>query len=119
MRPFRLYAMLWAVLAVAAYLSLPLLYPIPNAWRVLISLNVAAFLLFLIDKIQSQTRGMRVPERLLHFASFLGGSVGALIAMHIFRHKTRKIGFQLILIVLILIQIALILIWNGQAKTWF
>mgnify|MGYP001613319640 CR=1 FL=1 len=119
MRPFRLYTLVWVTLALVCYLALPLLYRIPAPWRVLISLNIAAFLLFLIDKVQSQTRGIRVPERLLHLASFLGGSVGALLAMHLFRHKTRKVGFQLILVFLILIQIAIILIWNGQTKIWF
>ncbi len=72
-----------------------------------------------IDKVQAQVRGWRVPERLLYLASFLGGSVGALVAMNLFRHKTRKISFQLVLAALILLQVIIILYWNGQTNIWF
>lgn len=105
MRPFRLFLALWISLSVAAYLLFPHLYPLPWIWRLLLTLNVTTFILYLIDKIQAQSRGLRVPERMLYLASFLGGSAGALLAMNLLRHKTRKIAFQLVLGVLIFLQI--------------
>lgn len=119
MKPVTTFFIIWLALLLLVFFALPYAVTLPDGWRVLATLNLAAFLLFGIDKVQAQARGLRVPERLLYAASFLGGSAGALLAMQLFRHKTRKISFQLILAFLILIQIAIILYWNGQTKTWF
>ena len=119
MKPFVRFFVLWVIILSLIYFAMPFAVSLPHGWRVLATLNLGAFLLFGIDKVQAQTRGFRIPERLLYLASFLGGSAGALLAMNLLRHKTRKISFQLVLAVLILIQVAIILYWNGQTKTWF
>ena len=49
----------------------------------------------------------RVPEALLLFAGFLGGTVAALLAQRLLRHKTRKRSFQFKFWALTLVQIAL------------
>jgi uncharacterized membrane protein YsdA (DUF1294 family) len=56
---------------------------------------------------------LRVPERLLYLASFLGGSIGALAAMKLLRHKTSKVSFQIVLALLILLQILIVLWYRG------
>jgi uncharacterized membrane protein YsdA (DUF1294 family) len=66
---------------------------------------VATFLLFGFDKLQSQARGFRIPERILYLATFFGGSIGTIAGMYLFRHKTRKSSFQLIVWVLILVHV--------------
>lgn len=119
MKPFTTFFILWIALLLIVFFALPYAVVLPDGWRVLVTLNLAAFLLFGIDKVQAQSRGLRVPERLLYVASFLGGSAGALLAMNLFRHKTRKVSFQLVLAFLILLQIVVILYWNGQTKIWF
>lgn len=48
------------------------------------------------DKRRATVQGQRTPEKLLHAAELLGGWPGALIAQQLFRHKTRKIAYQLV-----------------------
>ncbi len=75
----------------------------------LIVLNVATFALVLIDKLFAQWRVRRIPELVFYVSGFLGGSIGVLLGMFAFRHKTRKTSFQFVLGMLILIQ--LLLVW--------
>ncbi len=60
---------------------------------VLVAINAATFVLFAWDKRQSRVRGQRVRESTLLWASLLGGSTGAALAMKLVRHKTRKRSF--------------------------
>lgn len=69
------------------------------------SANLATFALYGLDKLLAAFDARRVPERTLHFAAFFFGSPGALTAMHVFRHKTRKTSFQLVLAALVLVQV--------------
>ncbi len=52
----------------------------------------------------------RTPEATLLLLAALGGSVGALLAMHIFRHKTRHRKFTLGIPALLLAQIVVIVL---------
>ncbi|PJA47233.1 DUF1294 domain-containing protein [Candidatus Uhrbacteria bacterium CG_4_9_14_3_um_filter_36_7] len=70
-----------------------------------IALNIASFLLFGFDKIQSISSDWRVPENILYFVTFLGGSIGSILGMFIFRHKTRKTRFQLVIALLVFIHL--------------
>ena len=54
-----------------------------------------SFLLFRIDKIRAKTHRRRIPEATLLLSALLGGAVGGLLGMQVFRHKTRKIKFIL------------------------
>ena len=67
----------------------------------LLIINAAAFLLMLTDKHRARKKAWRIPEATLLTAAVIGGSIGALLGMHIFRHKTRHpkftIGLPLIL----------------------
>ena len=73
--------------------------------QLFIAMNIASFLLFGFDKVQAQTKRRRIPELILYLSAFLGGPIGSIAGMHIFRHKTRKLSFQVILAILIGIQI--------------
>lgn len=57
-------------------------------------MSVIAFALYGHDKKRARTQGQRTPEKLLHAAELLGGWPGALVAQQIFRHKTRKVSYQ-------------------------
>ena len=58
----------------------------------------------------------RIPERNLFLGAIAGGSLGALLGMRVFHHKTLhrsfRIGIPLILAVQILISAGLFLYWN-------
>ena len=59
----------------------------------LLIINAFAFLLMLIDKRRAQKNKWRIPEKTLFLSAILGGSLGALVGMYIFRHKTKHLKF--------------------------
>ena len=62
----------------------------------LIFINLLSFILFALDKRKAQKKAYRIRESILLFTAFIGGASGALISMLIFRHKTQKIKFTLL-----------------------
>jgi len=60
-----------------------------------IVINLLTFLLYGLDKYKAIRQEWRIPERVLLLMAFVGGAFGALSAMRIFRHKTRKGRFKL------------------------
>ena len=56
--------------------------------------SVLTFLLFAYDKFRSSKSGRRVPEFQLLAVAALGGWLGGLAGMLIFRHKTAKGSFK-------------------------
>lgn len=81
----------------------------------LLFINLLAFALFGADKRRAQNGRWRIPERTLFLAAILGGSIGAIAGMRIFRHKTRHkrffIGLPVILAAEVLLTV-LFLYWN-------
>lgn len=59
----------------------------------LIIINIFSFLLFGIDKFLAIKSKRRVPEKDLLVLSFIGGAIGGLLAMFIFKHKVNKGSF--------------------------
>ena len=81
-------------------LSLILLY--------LLIINALALLLMLADKRMAEKNLWRIPESTLLTAAAFGGSIGALIGMYRFRHKTRHLKFTLGIPAILIAQIALV-----------
>ena len=63
----------------------------------LILINLLTFLLYGLDKYKAIRQEWRIPERALLLMAFVGGAFGALSAMRIFRQKTRKGRFKLMI----------------------
>lgn len=74
---------------------------------VLIATSAAAFVLCAVDKRRAVLSRTRIPEMALLLAALAGGSLGLLLGMHLFRHKTRKVSFQIVVILIALLQIYL------------
>jgi uncharacterized membrane protein YsdA (DUF1294 family) len=55
------------------------------------------FLFYGWDKWRAKRSGRRVPERTLHGLALLGGFLGAWLGMRVFRHKTQKPVFSVVL----------------------
>ena len=72
----------------------------------LLIINAAAFLLMLIDKHKARKNQWRIPERTLFLSAILGGSVGALAGMYVFRHKTKHLSFTIGMPAILIAQIA-------------
>lgn len=75
----------------------------------LIIINVITFALYGIDKWRAMTRQWRIREKKLIGLAVIGGSVGAMIGMTVFHHKTRKWYFKLGIPAILVIQITLVL----------
>ena len=73
----------------------------------LLLINAAAFVLMLVDKVKAKKNRWRISERTLTLSAALGGSVGALLGMYTFRHKTRHIKFTLGVPAILIAQLAL------------
>ena len=77
-------------------------------WWLLI-INLFTFFLFGLDKWKARRHAWRIPERTLLISALLGGSIGALLGMLLFRHKTKHPQFTIGIPVILLVQIAGIL----------
>ncbi|HST36890.1 MAG TPA: DUF1294 domain-containing protein [Allosphingosinicella sp.] len=69
----------------------------PAAFTVLSLLNLWTIMSFWRDKQKAVAGERRIPEADLLGLALIGGSPGALLARHLFRHKTRKQPFSLAL----------------------
>ena len=72
----------------------------------LLSVNLLTFLAFGLDKHKARQRKWRISEASLLLLAFLGGSPAALLAMHLFHHKTLHLKFRYGVPVILLVQIA-------------
>ena len=85
-------------------------------WLILI--NIVTFVVFGLDKLLAKHPRFRqrVPEKNLLLLAVVGGSVGALLGMYLFRHKTLhrvfRVGVPVILAVQLLLVAAIALYWN-------
>ena len=74
----------------------------------LIVINVVTFLVYGIDKWKAKRSKWRIPEATLLVLAIIGGSIGALLGMKVWRHKTQHKKFKYGLPLILLGQIALI-----------
>lgn len=109
--PYRLFfivgGLLTALLACVA--RWPLDWPWPWAYLAAVNLTTAGF--YGYDKHQSSAGGLRIPEKVLHFFAFAGGTPAAYVSQRLFRHKTIKGNFQVWFWTIFLLQLAVILVW--------
>ena len=73
----------------------------------LIAINLVTFAVYGIDKRRARRGAWRVPEKALFLLPLLGGSIGALLGMRVFRHKTKHWYFVWGVPAILLAQIAL------------
>ena len=58
-----------------------------------ILINIIGFLAMYIDKQKAKKGKWRIPEKTLFIITGLGGWIGTITGMYLFRHKTQKIAF--------------------------
>lgn len=66
--------------------------------------NIIVFVVYGFDKMSANAGVWRISEKVLLLMALFFGSPGAILGMYIFRHKTRKMSFQLWLYLILLIQ---------------
>lgn len=79
---------------------------------ILICINVLTFLVYGIDKWKAKQGRWRISEGTLLILAITGGSIGALLGMKVWHHKTKHKKFKYGLPLILLAQIALIYFIN-------
>ena len=73
----------------------------------LAAVNLVTFTVYGVDKAKARRGAWRVPEKTLFLLSLLGGSLGALLGMWAFHHKTKHWYFVWGIPLILLAQMAL------------
>ncbi len=75
----------------------------------LVIINALGFLLMLADKEKARRGAWRISERTLLTVAAVGGSLGSLLGMKLFRHKTKHLKFTVTVPVLLVIHIVILI----------
>lgn len=95
------------MLAMAIYLCLVLL------------LSGVCLVAYGIDKRRAGAGERRISEFTLQALALFGGWPGALVGQRLFRHKTRKISFQLVFWLLVVLHLGLVAAVSAVYLRWF
>lgn len=85
------------------------IFTIQNILIYVLSINLIGFLSMFIDKQKAKRGNWRTPEKTLLTIALIGGSIGSLIGMYTFKHKTHKPRFYIGIPCIIVVQIFLII----------
>lgn len=75
----------------------------------LLGINGLSFFLCIQDKSYARRKGRRIAEKTFFLLSFFGGSVGMLVGMYLFRHKTKHKSFTIGIPLLLLLEMGVLL----------
>ena len=82
-------------------------HPLYILWLWLAVINLVAFLAMGIDKYKAARQKWRIPEKTLFLLAIIGGSVGGICGIYVFRHKTLHRKFTLGFPAILILQVAL------------
>lgn len=75
----------------------------------LIIINALTLLFMLVDKVKAKRNLWRIPERTLLSLCALGGSLGGLLGMKLFRHKTLHLRFSIGIPVMLAVHVVILI----------
>ncbi len=79
----------------------------------LLIVNIVALVMYYLDKQKAIKDKWRTPESVLIGVAAIGGSIGALLGMKMFRHKTKHkkftIGVPLILVIQVVVAVVVLI----------
>ena len=79
---------------------------IPVLIGYLLILNILAYSLMGLDKAKARQNKRRIPEKVLFLIALFGGSMGSIVGMYSFRHKTKHWYFVVGMPLTLLLQLA-------------
>ena len=82
-------------------------HPLYILWLWLAVINLSAFLAMGIDKYRAARQKWRIPEKTLFILAAIGGSVGGILGIYVFHHKTLHKKFTVGFPAILLLQAAL------------
>ena len=77
----------------------------------LLIINLFGFFIMWLDKRKAKKGSWRIPEKTLFLFTLLGGGIGTIAGMYVFRHKTRKLYFTVGFPVILISEVILIIYW--------
>lgn len=86
------------------------IFTVQNIIIYFIVINLIGFFVMWLDKRKAIKGSWRIPEKTLFLITALGGGIGTIAGMYIFRHKTQKLGFVIGFPFITILEIILI-IW--------
>ena len=72
--------------------------------------NLLGFYAMYTDKLRAKKRAFRVPEATLFAIAIIGGTIGCILGMYTFRHKTKHWHFVYGMPIILVLQIVSILL---------
>ena len=72
--------------------------------------NLTGLFSMYLDKERAKKRAFRIPEATLFTIAIIGGSVGSLVGMYLFRHKTRHWTFVIGMPAILFLQLAVLVL---------
>lgn len=75
-----------------------------------LAITLVTFIVYGIDKWKAQNGYWRISEKTLFLLAMFGGSIGALTAMQLFRHKTQHKSFVIGIPVILIMQVVIAII---------
>lgn len=85
------------------------IFTIKNIVIYVLTINFIAFVAMFIDKRKAEKDRWRIKESTLLTIALIGGSIGEILGMYLFHHKTKKPRFYLGIPIMIVIQIIIII----------
>ncbi|MGG7078902.1 DUF1294 domain-containing protein [Clostridium sardiniense] len=70
--------------------------------------NILGYFLMFLDKQKAKKHKWRIPENTLMLVAIIGGSIGSIIGMQTFRHKTKHIKFKFGIPIILVLQVILL-----------
>ena len=77
----------------------------------LILVNLTGLIQMLVDKRKAAKGAWRIPEKTLFLIAILGGSIGSILGMYAFRHKTKHMKFVIGMPLILVLQIILTVVF--------
>jgi uncharacterized membrane protein YsdA (DUF1294 family) len=82
-------------------------------------MSTLSFLLMGIDKYKARREKWRISEKTLLLSALLGGSIGTLLGMLLFHHKTRKPRFFLGVPMILILQVLILYLLKNHVSGLF
>ncbi|MBY0757256.1 DUF1294 domain-containing protein [Clostridium sardiniense] len=73
--------------------------------------NILGYFLMFLDKQKAKKHKWRIPENTLMLVAIIGGSIGSIISMQTFRHKTKHIKFKFGIPIILILQVILLFLF--------
>ena len=92
-------------------INLEEIFSMQNILLYLLAINLFGFFIMWLDKRKAKKGAWRIPEKTLFTITLLGGGIGTIAGMYLFRHKTKKLYFTIGFPVILISETALIVYW--------